>query len=380
MTRAAVALCLVALTAAAAAVPRAPACGVAPRLGQRVSIAEETALIVWDPATKTEHFIRRGSFRTDASDFGFLVPTPAKPDLGEADPGVFGQLAAITAPKVEYKRVTRTRLRKMEVAGRVGAGAPMPKAGAVEVLGEAKVGGYDATIIAFRRGESETAAAGADILAKWLKDRGYAFGPALSEWLTWYVEHDWVITAFKVSGTAIAGQENPPVRMSFTTDRPFYPYREPADQRAHPPNVGPPAERLLRVFFVSPDGVAHGTLGKDGVWPASRVWADKVSADALTAAKLPAGPPAGELTLTEIEDRSSPRPGTDEVYFSKHHDQTPVHRPPVVYEIVDWVDPPAGPMPDLAGLPASVKVVGAAAGGAFAVFAVVYLVWVLRRP
>lgn len=367
VTRAALALPLFAL---AAGVAVAPACGPAPRPGERVEVLDETALIVWDPATTTEHFIRKGSFKSTAPDFGFLVPTPSKPDLGEADPAVFDRLAAVTAPKVEYRRVTKVRPQRFEVAGRVGAGAPAPRAGAVEVLEQTKVGGYDATVIAFRRGEGETAAAGADLLAKWLKERGYAFGPALADWLTWYVEHGWVMTAFKVAGAAAGGVENPPVRMSFQTDRPFYPYREPADQRTpHPPNIGPAPPRSLRVFFVSPDGVATGTLGRDGAWPASRVWADKVPADALGAAKLPAGLPAGDLTLTEFEDRSSPRPGTDEVYFARHGDQTPVHRPPVVHEIVDWVDPEPGANPiEATTVPATAL---AAVGGGLAVFGVV---------
>ncbi|MBX9585199.1 MAG: DUF2330 domain-containing protein, partial [Gemmataceae bacterium] len=264
----------------------------------------------------------------------------------------------------------------------VGAAAPAPS-GEVEVLGQQKVGGYDATVFAFRRGEGETAAAGADVLAGWLKDRGYAFGPALADWLKWYVEHGWVLTCFKVAAApGGTGVDNPPVRMSFTTGRPFYPYREPADQRAERPDDPVPPERrpgrLLRVFFVAPDGVAHGTLGGDGVWPAARVWADTVPPDALTAAKLPAGRPAGDLTLTEFEDRSSPRPGTDEVYFTRHHDQAPVHRPPVVHEIVDWVDADPAAAPDaVGGLPVTAL---AAAGGGLAVFAIGYLVWVLRRP
>lgn len=379
MTRAAVAVPLVALAAGIAAL----ACGPTPRPGHRVEVTDETALIVWDPTAKTEHFVRKGSFRSTAPDFGFLVPTPTKPDLGESDPAVFDRLAAVTAPKVEYRRVKRVRvpLDHQNVASRaVGSAPPMPKAGAVEVLEQTKVGGYDATVIAFRRGEGETAAAGADVLAKWLKDRGYAFGPALSDWLTWYIEHGWVMTAFKVGGAAAGGVDNPPVRMSFRTDKPFYPYREPADQRAERTDDPVPPERrsgrLLRVFFVSPDGVATGTLGETGAWPAARVWADKLAPGQVPDLGPAVKPPAGDLTLTEFEDRSSPRPGTDEVYFVRHHDQTPVHRPPIVHEIVEWVDPE----PAAAAAPVWVFYGLAAAVGAVAVFVAGYLVWVFRRP
>src|SRR5580692_3138180 len=59
------------------------ACAVAPPRNGHVSIADETAIIVWDAATKTEHFIRRASFQTASKDFGFIVPTPSKPMLTE---------------------------------------------------------------------------------------------------------------------------------------------------------------------------------------------------------------------------------------------------------------------------------------------------------
>ncbi|MGH9753182.1 MAG: hypothetical protein ACREA2_10400 [Blastocatellia bacterium] len=55
------------------------ACAPAPRPGQFVRIAEESAIIIWDEKTRTQHFIRRATFDTDAPDFGFLVPTPTEP-------------------------------------------------------------------------------------------------------------------------------------------------------------------------------------------------------------------------------------------------------------------------------------------------------------
>src|SRR5262245_45994026 len=61
----------------------AVACAPAPPRGEEVRIAEEEAIILWDPATRTEHFIRRAQFRSTARAFGFLVPTPATPALGE---------------------------------------------------------------------------------------------------------------------------------------------------------------------------------------------------------------------------------------------------------------------------------------------------------
>ena len=51
----------------------------------RVTIARETAIIVWDPIAKLEYFIGRASLRTGAGDFGFLVPSPSRSTLADAD-------------------------------------------------------------------------------------------------------------------------------------------------------------------------------------------------------------------------------------------------------------------------------------------------------
>jgi antitoxin (DNA-binding transcriptional repressor) of toxin-antitoxin stability system len=47
-------------------IPDADACATAPPRGEEVQIAEEEAVITWDPATRTEHFIRRASFHSTA--------------------------------------------------------------------------------------------------------------------------------------------------------------------------------------------------------------------------------------------------------------------------------------------------------------------------
>src|SRR5262245_18790749 len=92
------------LAAAIASVPRtARGCAPAPRAGENVDVADETALIVWDDSTRTEHFIRQATFVGDAYDFGFLVPTPNRPQLENADAEVFDDLARITQPRTEYR-------------------------------------------------------------------------------------------------------------------------------------------------------------------------------------------------------------------------------------------------------------------------------------
>ena len=66
----------------------AQACATAPPEGATVAVAGESAIIVWDEATKTEHFIRRATFETSAKDFGFLAHS-TKPELAEASDALF---------------------------------------------------------------------------------------------------------------------------------------------------------------------------------------------------------------------------------------------------------------------------------------------------
>jgi hypothetical protein len=86
------------LTLASAAVVLA--CAPVPPRGGRVDIADESAIIIWDSASHTQHFIRRANFQTTVKEFGFLVPTPSRPTLAEAPDSAFDNLAKVTAPRI----------------------------------------------------------------------------------------------------------------------------------------------------------------------------------------------------------------------------------------------------------------------------------------
>lgn len=302
-----------------------PACAPAPRAGQFVQIADESAIIVWDAESKTQHFIRRATFQTEADDFGFLVPTPSQPALAESSDQAFAALAKFTEPPV----VTKSR---DITSGCIGCSAEKAPRSAdvatpsgVRVLEEKRVGGHDAAVL-----EADNASE----LNDWLKKRGYASRPELVAWLEPYVQQRWKITAFKVAkdekkqpGVATAA-----IRMTFKTERPYFPYREPADQRDDKAakHAGP---RLLRVFMLAKERM-DGSLGKDGKWPGRAVHASDVTGlntkMLLEQLKLPDDTIAADWWLTEFEDRASPRPGTDEVYFSPAKDQSTLKRPAII--------------------------------------------------
>src|SRR4051794_6379519 len=85
----------------------APACCPAPPSGKPVVNADQTVILIWDAAKKTQHFIRKASFKSDADDFGFLVPSPSRPELNESGNEAFAVLSRLTEPEV----ITRQRPR-----------------------------------------------------------------------------------------------------------------------------------------------------------------------------------------------------------------------------------------------------------------------------
>lgn len=360
---------LVALAGVVTAVPTPPVargCAVAPPPGGRIDVSSETALIVYDPETKTEHFLRTAAFNTalaGSADFGFLVPTPGKPELAEASPDVFAALAAVTKPRTVVERKARQPdfgcgMLLMSKSAEVGEAAPA-LGSAVRVVDRKRVGAFDAAVL---KADDPRALRG------WLEENGYEARLQLEQWFEAYTANKWYLTAFKVATET--GGPTPPggaktvtnsaVRISFPTDTPFYPYREPVDARTA--TAGGGASRTLRVFVLT-DSRVTGRIGKgdpNAPFPGRTVWANSLDAGRLTAVttagKLPALPGNRHWHLTEFEDRSSPRPGTDEVYFSPSADQSAVERPPLVgYEYYDapvwpWVSAAVGAPVLVAGL------------------------------
>jgi len=305
----------------------ADGCAIAPRLGEHVEISDETAIIVWEAEQQLEHFIRSATFETDAKDFGFLVPTPTQPTLHEVDQQAFSDLFRITAPRF----VAGGGGRQREVGGcgcssseKVSAtpGAAPP----VRVLEETRVAGHDATVL-----EADDA----DSLAAWLKEHDYPSSPELTEWLQPYIAEKWKITAFKY-----VKEESPEpklmsnaIRLTFKTEKPVYPYREPKAETSEDAATAATKARLLRVYFVA-DSRYQGELGPEAEpWPAQTAWAGKLQdfqvQQLSQRLKLTETDQSAAWWLTEFEDHSSPRPTTRDLYFSPAKVQESKERPPI---------------------------------------------------
>lgn len=368
----------------------AAACACAPPSGKPVVNADQTVVIAWDPATKIEHFVRRASFKAGADDFGFLVPTPEAPELEEAGDDAFPRLAEITKPRTIYRERPPAGCSGCLRGASKSAAAPAaqaPAAPAVVVLQEKTVAGFHASVL---EAKSSTA------LLYWLREHGYAFSPELEAWAKPYVEAGWKMTALKVAkgapreggekrpersapgdtaprraGPVAAGDAGgrrgapaasvPPspedltasgevalagdvgavsaaaLRISFKTDRPLFPYREPESAKAAS-QLGI-NQRLLRIYLIT-DARYEGKLGMrpeaaTGAWGSSDVvWAGNLEAAArttvLASLKLPETAVPRDAWLTEFEDRWPYQAAPGDLWFSRAAKQEKVEREPII--------------------------------------------------
>jgi hypothetical protein len=285
------------------------ACAPAPHAGENIDIVEESAVIQWNPATKTENFIRRATFKGTAKDFGFLVPTPATPALEEVSDDLFSTLDEKTARKTVQKTTKRIDFTPLVLLfariGYKGDGAVATARPPVEVLSVQKIAGYEAAVLD---------ATDAKALNEWLEKNGYATTPDLAQWLDAYIQQHWKITAYKIdkSQGELAARTSA-VKMTFQTERPFFPYREPKSERKYD------SARSLTIFFEGPERVS-GVIGGKEFWPGVLMWSD--------------------THLTKFVDTSNMRPGFDDLFFVRDKDQTPYQPPPFVVETIEKIHLP----------------------------------------
>ena len=305
--------------------PRAArACAPAPAVGDIVRMADEEALIVWDAARRMQHFVRRAAFHTDADDFGFLVPTPARPELAEADDGVFQRLHSAIQPETVYASTPVFHTcctagcaglllsRGAQVDTGVVSAAPD-----VIVHEQTRVAGLDAAVLEARNVEA---------LSAWLTEHGYSMRPALERWVAPYVQRGWFVTAFKIARGGDATAPTPTfgtraLRMSFATERPYYPYREPDDVDE--------SARALRVYLVAGERM-RGALEPSAPWDPSVPYARaRTDLRTLLAGTAPEPPQSGWLTV--FNDVHVERPDAD-LFFAPAGVSAEVVPPPIVIE------------------------------------------------
>lgn len=311
----------------------ARACGLAAGARERVEIDREGALIVWDRARHVEHFVRTATFQTTAKSFGFLVPTPTRPTLADADVQAFQALLDIALPPVEEEPRLVPRfvgfsdewLTSVGILPQESIGTGRPER--VTVIEQVYVAGLDATVLLAR----DTPA-----IIDWLSARGFDLRPALRRWLDVYVAKGWHIAAFRYDKSASSSDTvaSRALRITFPTEQPVYPYLEPADTEER-------QGRRLDLFVVA-DGRVDSVLSQEGSGP----WNAPLTFAAPTAPaghnpdgpvanawrKLAAALPGADLPehawVSEFDDRSTKRPEAD-VIFRASDSAVEVHKKPV---------------------------------------------------
>ncbi len=322
LSRIAITLALIGVfVAASLPSPPAHACCAVSMIGKPVVNADQNVIIIWDAASKTQHFIRRASFKSEADDFGFLVPSPTQPELSESGNEAFPFLGKLTAPTV----ITLPRT----LGGGCGCAAAMhdaPAAGHglwVKVLEEKVVAGFHAAVL-----ETNSSAD----LVKWLKDNGYNFSPEVEAWAKPYVDAGWKITALKVAKDKDEKDKKTvaasALRMTFKTDRPLFPYREP--DYKHTADRLDVKRRLLRIYFLA-EARYQGDTSKAAPWTGKAVWSGKIGAadrqKILDQLQLPATTGPAQWWLTEFEDNWSYQLAPADIIFSRAADQSTLKRP-----------------------------------------------------
>jgi len=307
----------------------AHACAPAPAAGQRVSVSREDALIVWDEPHHIEHFVRNAVFDTTAKSFGFLVPTPSKPQLAEARDTAFETLRWMTRPWTVHQTewapfpIGCTMLPFVMMAGsRQGAVATTAAPAGVTVVEQKRVAGLDAAVLS---------ATDSEALAGWLRDHGFEMRDSLQRWLGTYVAKKWMITAFRYTRPELASNDPTAVdhlsasavRLSFETEAPVYPYLEPDDTADVP-------GRELHLFVASGHRM-EGVLADDGdrPWTASAFFSAPVDGAEMLASALPGVDLPARLWVDERTDFATKRAASDLVFRQAPAD-VEARRPPIV--------------------------------------------------
>ncbi len=288
------------------------------RKDEQVQIRDQEIAIAWNSETHREEFVRRANF--DASStaaFGFLVPTPTKPELAEAPDALFDDLAHAVEPPTKHRFIwMEPATDSLGYAGSKGLHSRALEP--VRVLEERKVAGFDAVVL-----EADDAAA----FARWLADHGFATTDDTREWAEPYVAQHWKITAFKFEAGAQA-VSTAAIRMSFATDEPLFPFRVGRNQRTR--------SSTLRVYYVGKERV-EGRLGRGpGAqrWPADIPYSRPApEATAALRRALSSEALADGNWLTEFRDTAWPS-GGDDLYFVATPFQTEILPPPRIVPVV----------------------------------------------
>lgn len=237
----------------------------------RISVADETAVVLWDPNTHTEHLIDRVTFGGQpGAPFGYIIPTPVVPRIESAPDDPTHLLNRVYHPK--FVRVENTGIQAVSGLDWIREQIAKPQAR----KGAAGASAADSQPNAYYQAVTFDAADSEGISA-WLKTNGFAESPGLAKWLKPYAFRQWVVTAFLIDPARTAQKvvRPPAFTLTFRSYRPYFPYREPADS-AQP---APGQNSRLRIYLVTDARMTASPSQHKDVWTGTTRWATPLPED-----------------------------------------------------------------------------------------------------
>ncbi len=281
---------------------------------QRPSLSREKVLLIHDAQAGRQHFIREVAFERASEPFGFVVPTPTRPDVGSVASNPFTRLR---------DRFPFTKPRGMLIGyggGHASLGGSGGRYQGVEVLEVEKIGSFTAFVIA---------ATDVGGLTRWLADNDLVSTPETDLWLTNYVRAGFFYVALRYdppkSGKRSGMIAAETIRISFATPVPYYPYFEPTTQL-------PERKRLMELWTIGSEAVVPVALrdaeGERRWLSPLRAGITSVDARKLSEAALskelevflPQG--EGELVVQTFQDQKLTRSGWGDILFAAKQPRT----------------------------------------------------------
>lgn len=172
--------------------------------------SEQKAVIFYDKGVET--LVLSVTFQGNAKNFGWVVPAPSRPEIGEAPDELFTSLEEMTGAAIGYPKWREIAPMDMEV----GEG--------VEVLETKEIGIFEAKLLTADDSEA---------LAKWLAENNYQFPEEGSYILENYVKNKWYFVAVKVrpelvwfdATEKLRSGHATPLKLTFETKKIIYPMK-----------------------------------------------------------------------------------------------------------------------------------------------------------
>lgn len=201
---------------------------VMPPYDYTVREAEQKAVIFYKNGQ--EDLILSITFEGDASDFGWIVPIPEKPEIDKAPDEIFKNLGELTKPKKKLiEKIGDWLVGGGYLASPTLDGGPMSLKGgeeepAVQVIDTKQVGIYDTATLK---------ADNAEVLYEWLDEHKYQIPKHGEDILDEYIEKDWYFVAMKISGDYLTSKISgdlgkghaTPIKFSFKSNEIIYPLK-----------------------------------------------------------------------------------------------------------------------------------------------------------